>query len=231
MSLDRRTVLKGMALGTLATPLLGGPLPALASALPGPADGAPLPALAVIGAGAGDAFAYGARAGLGALLRIRRADSSLAFLRELDGIWRSDRPVRVFGLLDDASAAPLLDLARSAGGSIPWLGQHRVEAGWSRHRLLTTSRAEGCAPLLARQLGGCGAGFTIIEDRQDSHRPVFREAAPARGDGSPGQWATGIGWLLARLGAGTSGQAPLPPPGQALQHGSYVSFLVETEGA
>lgn len=231
MSLDRRTVLKGMALGSVAAPLLGRPLPALAGRMAGFTGMSGLPALAVVGAAGGEAFAHGAGAWLDASLQVRHATREFAFLRELDETWRNGRPVRVFGLLDDASAAPLLDLARSAGASMPWLGQHRVQAGRSRHRLLTTAMAEGCARQLGRQLEDCGAGFTITEDRQDSLLPVFQAEASARSVRHPDQWAAGIGWLLARMGTRAPAPAPLLPPGRVLQPGSFVSFLIEPEGA
>lgn len=230
MSLDRRTLLKGMALGSLGAPWLASPLAALAGTPPGP-GASPSAALAVIGSRGGDAFVLGARAALGPALQVRRADPALAILRQLEEAWGAGRPLRVLGLLDDATAAPLLDLARSAGGRIPWLGQHRVQSGHSRHRLLTSRRADGCAPMLGKQLDDCGAGFTIIEDRADTARPAFRRSGPDRGNARPGQWAAGIGWLLARMGAPLGDQPPPLPSGPAIRHGSFVSFLIEPEGA
>lgn len=231
MSLDRRTVLKGMAIGGIAAPMLGAALPALANGMTGAASATDVPVLAVVGTSSGAAFAQGAHAGLGSLLQVRQAGSDLVrLLRELEKMWHGDRPMRIVGLLDDASSAPLLDVARSAGTRIAWLGQHSVQAGGSRHRLLTTDRVEGGARELARQLRDCGAGFSLTEDRQHSLTPVFQAEALACGSADPGQWAAAVGWLLARTDAQAPAPAPLPHSGRAPHPGSFVSFLIEPEG-
>lgn len=234
MSMDRRTLLKGLALGGLVGPLVASPLSALASTTPGIAAGTKRPTLALVGSAAGDAFVHGARAISGASLTVLRANRSLAFVRELEQRLRDTRPVRMIGLLDNADAAPLLDVMRSAGASIPWLGQHSVRPGESRHRLMTTASAGDCARQLGRQLESCGTGFAIIEERSGRPAPVFQTDARARStDPStdhPGQWAVSVGWLLAAMGARKDGTAPMPQSNPMPLVGSFVSFLSEPEG-
>ncbi len=231
MSMKRRTLLKGMALGGLAAPLLASPLTVLANATFAPVAGMKRPTLVLVDSAAETTFVHGARAAAGSALQILFADRSLAFVRELEHRLRDKRPVRMIGLLKNADAAPLLDVIRAAGLGIPWLGQHSANAQHSRHRLLTTSKTAGCASQLGRQLEECGAGFSISEDRPDQPAPALKADVGARSADFPDQWATSVGWLLAATRTQAAGAAPLLPSVRTPLVGSFVSFLVESEGA
>ncbi len=227
MTIDRRTLIKGMALLGVASPFLGNALPALASAgLPAPVVSTPT--LVLVSAAAVDsAFVQGVRAGIGtSMMQVRQASHELAFLLDFEQQLRQQQSARVIGLLDDALATPLLALARSAGASVPWLGQHTAEAGLSRHRLLTAGMADGCAGQLHRQLLTCGAGFSLAEERQDSAVVAHQLAGPSRSGEHIDQWAAAIGFMLASLGTGNPGAAPLLPAGKVPLIGSFVSFSI-----
>lgn len=228
MTIDRRFVLKGMALGSLAGMTLGAALPSLASAhvAPGAASGRPL--LALVGQGAQDsAFVQGAKAA-GSQLQLQQVDSSLSALLGLQQQLRSGQPLHVIGLLDDATAALVIDQARSAGARVNWIGQHMATAGQSRHHLLNTSLTEGCTRQLSRQLHTCGAGFTLNEERQSSAAPVRQLAGPARSAAHADQWAASLGYLLGSLGVRRPAAAPLVAASGAPLAGSFVSFSIET---
>src|SRR5690554_5741740 len=105
MSVDRRFVLKGMALGSLAGLTMGAALPSMAGLHAAPGSNAGRPVLTLVGQDAEDsAFVQGARAA-GSQLVLQQADSSLAFMLDLESRLRSGQPMQVMGLLDDASAA------------------------------------------------------------------------------------------------------------------------------
>jgi hypothetical protein len=149
-------------------------------------------------------------------------------LLPIAGKWREGASGRRLEVTNPFSGQKLLDIAMAT--RIAWLGQHSVQAGGSRHRLLTTDRVEGGARELARQLRDCGAGFSLTEDRQHSLTPVFQAEALACGSADPGQWAAAVGWLLARTDARVPAPAPLPHSGRTPHPGSFVSFLIEPEG-
>jgi hypothetical protein len=65
------------------------------------------------------------------------------------------RGERVIGLVDDASGALILSLARSAGARLNWSGQHLTEAGHSRHRLSATTESGACIGQFAALAEGC----------------------------------------------------------------------------
>lgn len=225
MTIDRRSLIKGMALLGVASPFLGRALPALAAA------GLPAAALStsiLVSVGAADsAFVHGARAAIGAsMLSVRPASLELAFMQDFEQQLRGAPGLRVIGLLDDALATPLLALARSAGASVPWLGQHTATAALSRHRVLTADMAAGCAGQLQRQLLACGAGFTLNEECHDSGVIGPQLAGPSRSREHRDQWAAAIGFLLASLGTGNPGTPPVFPAGRSPSIGSFVSFAI-----
>src|SRR5690606_12140846 len=132
MSMDRRFVLTGMALGSPAGLALGrappglgaapGPPPRSASrpavvlVNPGAAHGSPRssaarPALVLVNQGAEQsAFVQGARA-TGAAVQVRQIGGDLTDLLSLQSQLSSGRKMRLIGLLDDASAALVVDMA------------------------------------------------------------------------------------------------------------------------
>ncbi|WP_150303164.1 hypothetical protein [Pseudomonas saliphila] len=229
MSVNRRFVLKGLALGSAAGLALGGSAQALAGFATAPASNTvALPAWVLVNGGAAEAdFLHGARAALGAQVQVQRVGSDLAFMLDFERQLRSGQPLRVIGLLDDASAALVVDMARSAGARVQWLGQHTAEAGLTRHRLLNTDIAEGCSRQLSRQLHACGAGFSLSEERQNSAALPRQLAATSRKGKQSGQWASSVGYLLASLGTRQLLSSPRAPATSMPFTGSYVSFSIE----
>lgn len=229
MTVDRRCVLKGMALGSLAVPSMSSPLLALAGETGAPVQSMTRPTQVLIDSGAaGAAFAQGARAVDDSSLPVHQAGRELGYLLDFERRLRRGQPLHVIGLLDDATAVLILDLARSAGAHMHWLGQHIADAGLSHHRLLNTNMTEGRVRQLSRQLHACGAGFTLTEER----------AAPARkltnlrhsGDRSD-QWAISIGYLLASLGTYHLARIPAASASSMPLSGSFVSFSIEARGS
>ena len=228
MSLNRRFVLKGMALTGLASTALGTSVSALAGIEPAPAAAAG-PTLALVKRdGLDSAFVQGARSALGHRLQVRPADGELDAMLEVDRQLRSGQPLHIIGLLDDAAATLVIDLARSAGARVHWLGQHTATGGQSRHRLLNTTVAEGCSRQLSRQLHACGAGFTLTEERQGSASAPRQLGGPTRSAEHTDQWAASVGYLLGSLGTRRPAVAPLVATTGRPLSGSFVSFLIET---
>jgi len=227
MSIDRRSFLKGMALGGAAGVVLSRSLPALGAPASSPVYRAVHPVLALVGDGAAAAaFLQGAQAAAGAQLRVQRVNPELGFMLDFERHLRAGRPLRVIGLLDDAAATLVLDLARSAGARIHWVGQHTAESGTTRHRLLNTDLAEGCARQFSRQLHACGAGFTLNEERQGGTAPARQLAGPARNGAGSAQWAASVGYLLATLGTPPT-MTSRATAQSAMLSGSFVSFSIE----
>jgi len=228
MSVNRRSILKGMALGSLAGPFMGGSLQALAGGADAPAHSATRPSLALISSwDAGAAFVQGARAAVVSPLQVHQAGPELGYLLDFERQLRRGQPMHVIGLLDDGAAVLVLDLARSAGARVHWLGQHTAEAGLSRHRLLNTGAAEDGIRQLSRQLHACGAGFTLIEECRHGTASARQSASPPRSDERSNQWAASIGYLLGSPGTGRLIMAPLVPASRTPLIGSFVSFSIE----
>ncbi|MDT4868202.1 hypothetical protein FQZ97_1031520 [compost metagenome] len=186
----------------------------------------PLPTLVLVDSdAAGKAFLAGVGASPAAgRAEVQRTDLGLDFILGLEKRLSSGQPQRIIGLVDDASAALILDLARSSGARVQWLGQHSALAGGTRHQVLSADSAQGCALRLGQQLHACGGGFSLSDERPQGGRPL-KLAGAARSGGSA-QWATSLGHSLASLGAADSGAAP----GFASQHpalaGQFVSFSI-----
>lgn len=69
------------------------------------------------------------------------SSTDLSFVQKLQQVLQSKEPQRVVGLVDDASATLIMDLARSANASLIWQGQH-------------SQLSEANAALLGQALGG-----------------------------------------------------------------------------
>lgn len=228
MNVTRRFVLKGFALSSIAGLTMGSSVRALAGTTAAPtASGAVKPVLALVNKGAASSvFLHGAMAA-GLRLQVRTVGPDLGFMLDLERELRHSQLMRVIGLLDDASATLLVDMARSAGAPAQWLGQHTAEARFTRHHLLTTDIAESCARQLGLELHRCGAGFSLVEERQNGAMTPRQLAGSSRMGGRSGQWAASLGYLLASLGTGVAATAPLAPATNAPVTGSFVSFSIE----
>lgn len=226
MNVQRRSLLKGMALGGFAGLTLGSPLSFAAGA--GAASAAHPPLVLVSEAAVGSAFLQGIDASAaGKPLEVQRTDLGLEFVGAVGQRLRSARPTRIIGLVDDASATLIVDLARSAGARLQWLGQHAVEAGQSRHRLLSSEATHGCALQLGQHLKACGAGFRLSEQRVQSGQTTLELAMPGQSRAS-GQWAASLGFVLASLGRFDGATAPKLAATSAPAIGNFVSFSIET---
>lgn len=228
MSVSRRFVLKGIAMSGIAGLTMGGSLRALATTINGVIADQPIVALIKEGA-AELAFVHGAMAASSSQLQVQRVSCDLAFMLDIERQMLSSHSMRIIGLLDDASATLFMDMARSAGARVQWLGQHTAEAGLSHHHLLTTDIADGCFRQLSRQLHACGASFSLHEERfNGSVVPRQLVVEPTRSDRQSTQWATSIGYLLASLGTRPALTTPLAPTASTPVTGSFVSFSIET---
>lgn len=228
MNVNRRFVIKSLALSSIAGVAIGSPVRALAGTIDASADGAAVkPVRALVNQGAAESvFLHGAMA-VEPRLQAHRVGIDLGFMLNFEHQLRSNQPMRVIGLLDDTSATLIVDMARSAGARVQWLGQHTAEVGFTRHHLLNTDVAEGCSRQLARQLHLCGAGFSLNEERQNSVMAQRQLAGSSRMGGRTGQWATSIGYLLASLGTRAAMTVPLAPATDMPVTGSFVSFSID----
>lgn len=232
MSVNRRSVLKGMALGGVTAMAMAciryRDMEGLAAVgTPAPAH---RPVLALTGGGPAEAFFLsGARAVRSAdkPIQVARARPDLEFMQEFARQLGSGHSMRIIGLLDDAAAALVVDMARSSGARVQWLGQHTAEAGFTRHRVLNTDSAGGSARQLGRQLHACGAGFSLYEECADSATAPRQLLGPSRSAAPSAQWVAGIGYLLASLGTPTMRAAPMLPAASTHLTGSFVSFSIE----
>lgn len=196
MRLTRRALLQGIALGGLATPLFAGASPGA-----GPrSTPQALDTCVLVPPGQSDtAFVHGARAALGTRpLLVWETPCELEVLRTVDALLRRGQPLRMVGLLDDATATPLLDVARTAGVSMAWLGQHSVTPHGVDHRVQACAQAQSCALR-------------------------FADSSPADG----GQWAADLGHRLCAMDAPPTRHAPRRGSHATPLHGRFVSFLMQ----
>ncbi|MEG2130490.1 hypothetical protein [Pseudomonas sp.] len=228
MNVERRSLLKGMALGGLAGVAMSSSSLSLANDLLGRAGPVQAASLALVSpAVAGSAFVQGLQASPSTpRIQVMSANLDLAALLDLQQRLSSGQPQRLIGLLDDASATLIIDLARSAGARVQWLGQHSANASHSRHRLLSAEAAHGCALQLGHQLNRCGLGFDLHEQRLRSPAPTLHLATSAGQGSGNDQWAATLGYALATLGSTDTGQAPLSAKHSGALTGTYVSFSI-----
>ncbi|MNT24471.1 hypothetical protein D3C72_1599450 [compost metagenome] len=186
----------------------------------------PLPTLVLVdGEAAGKAFLAGVGSSPAAgKAEVQRTDLGLDFVLGLERRLQSGQPQHIIGLVDDASAALILDLARSSGARVQWLGQHSAMAGATRHHLLSADSAQGCTLRLGEQLHACGGGFSLREQHPLGGQPL-KLAGAARSSGSA-QWAVSLGHSLASLGGADSSAAPLIASQQPALAGQFVSFSI-----
>ena len=197
MNVNRRVVLKAAALASSAGLAMGGAIPVLASAPNTPGRAAQTVLVLANHSAAAALFLHGASAAAGVELQVQRASLDVDFMLELERQMRSGPARRIIGLLDDASATLVMDMARSAGAHLQWLGQHSAASGLTTHHHL----------------------FAADPAEQLRRLPLHNEASA--------QWAASLGYGLAALGTHTNRMAPLAPTANPPLSGSFVSFSIE----
>lgn len=225
MNVARRSLLKGAAVGGLSAAALSASSLGMASSLlREPAR----PALALVSGNVAEAaFLLGARASA-ASIEVQRTDLGLPYMQQLAAQLASPQPQRIIGLVDDASATLILDLARSAGARVQFVGHHAASAAGSRHELLTAAGSEACALRLGHQLQSCGAGFSLREQVQAQPGLNLDLAVTAKSADADDQWATTLGHSLASAGRVDAQAAPRIRNLQTPLRGHFVSFSIES---
>lgn len=140
-------------------------------------------------------------------ITVQRCDRGLGFLQSLQSLLHSGKPTQIVGLVDDASAAIIVDLARSAGVHLHWLGQHAVSAGQSRHNILTTDSEYGRGLRLAQQLNVGGSGFSLTEQSVAGPDGLRRIVFTTQQTPQDASWAASLGFALTSLAANPIAQS------------------------
>lgn len=224
MNVARRTLLKGAAVGGLSVAALSASGLSIASSL----TSNQRPSVALVSGNAAEAaFLLGARASASGI-SVKRTDLTPGYMQQLATELASPTPQRIIGLVDDASATVILDMARAAGARIEWVGQHAADANGSRHALLSANEAEGCAVQLGHQLSNCGAGFSLREQRHGQSSLNLDVAMNAKSRDAADQWAATLGHILASGARGNASTAPRISNQQMPLRGHFVSFSIET---
>lgn len=224
MSVNRRFVLKGMALSSLTGLALTGALPVSGALLPAApvqfSQSSALPIVVLSGKHMADNFfLQGVSAALGAPAQEQYLGPDLSALLGFERQLRQAESLRVIGLLDNATATLALDMARSAGARIHWIGHHSSTAQAGQHRLLSSESSHECCRQFGRQLTADGVP------------PGVAVTHHLTSPGSPDAtiWLTELGYLLASVGREPAGTLPhSTATDTALLTGSFVSFLIET---
>ena len=218
MDVDRRQFLKSMGFAGLAGASRHRPLWAMTAAEE--QSTRPITVL-VTGTAERSGFIHGVHAANPAV-SLLRADLVLDFIRHLKNVIESGRAARVIGMVDDACGALIIDSVRTSGAKLQWLGQHAVDAGRSRHRVLGGALADSCAIRFGEQLDACGGNFNLTGQRLGGDTPL-QLAADLREGKHEGDWTAALGFALTAPGAAVPRFRPAAP-----LMGHFVSFLLET---
>jgi hypothetical protein len=226
MPMNRRTVIQGIALGSVAGFALDSVARDSAFRAENPAT-APLLALVSASSSVGAQFLSGVHASGAWPVQAASIGDELHSMLELERHFRSLTGARIVGLLDDATGTLVVDLARGAGARLQWLGQHTSQATLSRHHFVHARDAAPGIQWLARQMQSCGAPFHIA-DQSYGDRAARYQWRDLRSSNVPFvSWPAAIGQLLGTFNRAPAVDAPATSDTGPVD-GRYVSFLIET---
>jgi len=137
---------------------------------------------------------------------------------------QSKRPMRLVGMVDDATGELLTAMARSAGARMTWLGQHAADASQTRHQVISGQTAMGSALALGEQLQQDAAGFRFKAEQPFANKTAL-ELSAARSGTTSCHWAAHLGHALMQPNAPVDA-AYLPAQSKRLE-GRFVSFVIE----
>ena len=211
MTIERRSVLKGMAVGSAALALSQAGL-TLAAQTASVSSRKPVVVL-TSAADAQTAFVDGVKANPGAAqVTLLQADHGMDFIAAFQQRLSSSKDERFIGLVDDASGMLLLDLARSAGARVHWTGQHVTQNGVSRHRVSTTDNSANCIKQFAEFAQSCSRPTAMTEQTLSASR----------------HWTSSLGFALASPEPNRRYLRTTPPTHTRAVDGHFVSFSIET---
>lgn len=224
MSVNRRFVLKGMALSGIAGATAGVWKTAFAAISPSAVTSTPLLVLTSGGPAEG-AFLRGAMAACSSRLQLQRVDLDPNFMLDFERMLRNGKRRRIIGILDDAPAAPLIDMVRSGGARLQWLAQHTVDKSTTRHRLLSSDHEGMTAQQFSLALQADGA--SIQQKHTNQCGIACRQiVAQAGTHAQRTSWLSSVGYLLALPNTAQSLSAPAAPTANTPISGSFVSFSI-----
>lgn len=237
MDVNRRAFLKGLALSGLAAATPGfASSSILADKTHALKGGAHLPIIALIHDSAGEsAFLAGLRSAQQPQrshdsLRVQRCDRGLDFLQSLHTLLHSGKPAQIIGLVDDASGAIIVNMARPAAARLYWLGQHAVSGGQSRHTLLAAEAGHDCSRRFAQELDACGPSYRLTEQPVAGPAGLSQMTFTARQPPQDGRWTVALGFALASLASNSTDPSPKVSSSIAAAPllGNFVSFAFKT---
>lgn len=223
MNPKRRSFLKGALASGAGGLVLGSSSLAQAAMSLNPGQ---QPTLILAGNAAVEAsFAAGVKAALPGstemtLLRTDRINP----LATVNSALQAKRPMRLIGLVDDATGELLTAMARSAGARMTWLGQHAADARQTRHQVISGQATRGSALALGEQLQQSSAGFRLKAEQPFSGKGALQLSAARAGTAS-GHWAAHLGHALVQPNVPVDA-AYLPAQSKRLE-GRFVSFVIE----
>ncbi|GAA0692130.1 hypothetical protein GCM10009104_18980 [Marinobacterium maritimum] len=223
MNPKRRSFLKGALASSAGGLVLGSS--GLAQAAMGLNAGG-LPTLVLASDAAVEAsFAAGVKAALPSSteMTLLRTDRISPFTAVSEAL-QNKRPMRLVGLVDDASGELITAMARRAGARMTWLGQHAADARQTRHQVLSGQTAMGSALALGEQLQQDAAGFRFKAEQPFAKKGAL-ELSAARAGAASGHWAAHLGHALVLPNAPVDA-AYLPAQSKRLE-GRFVSFVIE----
>lgn len=211
MSIERRSVLKGIALSGAAVALNQA---GLVHAAQTTSAGSRKPVLVLVSdVDAQTAFFQGVKANPSVgQITLLKTNHGLGFIAAFQQRLKVSKDERILGLVDDASGMLLLDLARSAGARVHWAGHHVTQNGASRHQLSTIQNSVSCIDQFAEFAQSCSRPTAMTEQTLSASR----------------HWASSLGFALASAEPDRRYLRTTPPVHTHAVDGHFVSFSIET---
>lgn len=231
MDVSRRFLLKGMAVGTAAT--LAGAKISIADPLATPlatlrettaGQLAAKPVIALVNSNyAPTAFTEGLQQAKPVVERtiLQNAPLDLAQINKL----LAQKDHHIIGLVDDASAAIFVQVARQQGAKVHWVGQHAINARSTNHNILRSGNSESCSATLQANAAACQQPHNFNEQGLAQALPAATQTAA-----HPQQWVADLAVSLASLSQGSAQQTAAAPIAHSVPtiKGTAVSLFIET---
>jgi hypothetical protein len=135
----------------------------------------------------------------------------------------TQKKTHLAGVVDDATAAVLVQLTRHHHAKVHWLSQHSMQPKFASHNILRSGNTEACQSQLLKDLAECSGFHQVREQGIHPQSMVNPAKAPSQ------LWAAHLAYKLATLQA-TEQELPFIGLASDLAplRGSAVTFFIET---